>query len=149
METLRSEQNLTLGLVYGSIAAVLGALIWAAITVSTQYQIGYMAVAIGFMVGFAVRKGGKGIDKIFGISGAVLSLLGCLAGNFLSIVGYVADAEGLGYFDTLSQINYSVMPSLMVETFRPLDLLFYGIAIYEGYRFSFRQLTDEEISANS
>jgi len=26
-----------------------------------------------------------------------------------------------------------------------MDLLFYGLAVYEGYRFSFRQVTDAEI----
>ena len=35
----------------------------------------------------------------------------------------------------------------MVETFHPMDLLFYGIAIYEGYRFSFRELLEDEIES--
>jgi hypothetical protein len=34
----------------------------------------------------------------------------------------------------------------MAATFSPMDLLFYGIAIYEGYKFSFRQLTDEDMA---
>ena len=33
---------------------------------------------------------------------------------------------------------------LLIETFDFMDLLFYGIAIYEGYRFSFRNMTEEE-----
>ncbi len=39
----------------------------------------------------------------------------------------------------------------MVATFSPIDLLFYGIAVYEGYRLSFRELTErdaEELMAN-
>ena len=28
----------------------------------------------------------------------------------------------------------------MVVTFSPIDLLFYGIAVYEGYKLSFRQI---------
>jgi hypothetical protein len=35
---------------------------------------------------------------------------------------------------------------LMKATFSPIDLLFYGIAVYEGYRFSFRQVTPEELA---
>jgi len=29
--------------------------------------------------------------------------------------------------------------------FSPMDLLFCGIAVYEGYKFSFRRLTPQEI----
>jgi len=31
-------------------------------------------------------------------------------------------------------------------TFHPTDLLFYGIAVYEGYRFSFRRLSDADLA---
>lgn len=65
---------------------------------STEYQIGYMAIAVGFLVGFVIRLTGKGIDKIFGISGAILAIFGCLLGNLLSNVGFIANAEGLRYF---------------------------------------------------
>jgi hypothetical protein len=33
----------------------------------------------------------------------------------------------------------------MKATFQPMDVVFYLIGLYEGYQFSFRQLTDEEI----
>jgi hypothetical protein len=149
LDTLRSEQNLTMAIVFGLAASLLGAVLWAVITVATGYQIGYMAIAIGFMAGFAVRKGGKGVDKVFGITGAVFALLGCLLGNVLSIIGYVANSENLGYFQTLSMVDYSLIPSVMAESFSALDILLYGIAIYEGYKFSFRQITEEEALANN
>jgi hypothetical protein len=34
-----------------------------------------------------------------------------------------------------------MVPELMLEAFSPMDLLFYGIAVYEGYKFFFRQIT--------
>jgi hypothetical protein len=33
----------------------------------------------------------------------------------------------------------------MRATFNPMDLLFYGIAVYEGYRFSFREITKKDL----
>ena len=33
----------------------------------------------------------------------------------------------------------------MVASFSPFDLLFYGIAVYEGYKLSFRQLTERDL----
>ena len=40
-----------------------------------------------------------------------------------------------------------VLLEIMKETFRPMDLLFYAIAVYEGYKFSFRQISEEEMAS--
>lgn len=74
--------------------------IWATITVSTGYQIGYMAV-IRFIVGYSNRAVGKGIDQIFGIIVAVFAFIGCFLGNYFGLIAFAADAEGLGYIETL------------------------------------------------
>jgi hypothetical protein len=144
IENLRLEQNLPFAIIASLSSAIVMAILWAAITVTTKYQIGYMAIAVGFAVGFAVRFTGKGIDKIYGIIGAIGALLGCVLGNFLSQVGFIAQDpeiemsyfEGLKFLLTDMRLTFEIMK----ETFSPIDLLFYGIAIYEGYRFSFRTI---------
>ena len=148
-EALKLEQNLPMAIIGGLLAAFVGALIWAIITVSTGYQIGYMALGVGLLVGYTVKFTGKGIDAIFGLLGAVSAFLGCLLGNFFSLIGFAANEEGLGYMELLGSIDYNLLPEIMAETFSPMDLLFYGIAVYEGYRFSFRTITEEELIANA
>ncbi len=144
-EQMVHEQNLPLGVAAGITAAVVMGLLWAAITVVTGYQIGYMAVAVGFGVGYAVRYAGRGLDPAFGITGAGLALLGCLLGNFFSLVGFAAKSQDVNFLEVLALIDYGMVPEIMLEAFSPMDLLFYGIAIYEGYKFSFRQVTEEEL----
>jgi hypothetical protein len=146
LDKLRSEQNLGLGIGTSLLVGLLGAALWAAITVATEFQIGYMAVAIGAGVGYTLRYFGKGIDQIYGISGAVIAVLSCFIGNFLSLIGFVANAEGLGYIETLVGIDYSLVPTAMKESFSIMDILFYGIAGYEGYKFAFRVFTNEDLS---
>ena len=148
-ERLRIDQNLSFGLISGFITSIVCAIIWAEVTVITEYQIGYMAIGVGFLVGFAIQFTGKGIDNIFGISGAILSVFGCFLGNFLSIVGFAANTEGLGYIETLFLIDYDLIPEIMVDAFSPIDLLFYGLAIFFGYTYSFRQITEQEIIDNA
>jgi hypothetical protein len=148
-EQLRHEQNLPFGVAAGVSAAVVMGLLWAVITIITEFQIGYMAVAVGFGVGYAVRYAGRGFDPIFGITGAALSLLGCLLGNFFSLVGFAAKSQDINFLEVLAAIDYGVVPAAMLEAFSPMDLLFYGIAIYEGYKFSFRQITEQELLANA
>ena len=83
-----------------------------------------MAVAIGLGVGYSIRTFGKGIDTVFGIVGAAIALLSCLLGNFLSIIGFIANAEGLGYVETLLMLDYSFVPELMAETFSIMGFTF-------------------------
>lgn len=147
LEQLRGEQSLLMGLVAGTAAALVGAGSWAAVTVFSGYQIGWMAVGVGFLVGIAVRTAGKGIDKAFGVLGAMLALLGCAVGNLLAVVGMVADRNGMKFLDVLSGIGPGNAGDLMIASFSPMDLVFYGIAVYEGYKLSFRQLTDGDIAA--
>lgn len=145
-ERLRIEQNLPMAIISGSIAGLIGAILWGVITVATNYQIGYMAIAIGAGVGFSMRYFGKGVDQIFGISGGLIAILSCAVGNFLSVMGFVAQAEGLGYFETLTRFDYSFLIPVMTETFSAMDILFYAFAGYEGYKFAFRVFTEKELS---
>ena len=137
MEEMLAEENLPKGLLFGVIACLVGAAAWGLISVSTGYQIGYMAIAIGFLVGFAMRQG-KGVRPVFGIIGAALALLSCVLGDFLSIVGYVAQDYEMTYMDVLLQADYASIFSLMLENLVSMTALFYGMAVYEGYKFSFR-----------
>jgi hypothetical protein len=145
-QQLRSQQNLPLGLVAGLVAALIGASIWALITVFTGYQIGFMAIGVGLLVGFFVRSAGKGIDSAFGMAGAGLALFGCLLGNLLAVCGLVAVQESLAFTEVLARLTPGIAMELMAVTFSPLDLLFYGLALYYGYKLSFRQLSPQELS---
>lgn len=146
-EHFRGQQNLTNGAIFSLVAAVAGAAAWAAVTVITNYQIGWMAVGVGFLVGMAMRSAGKGVDAVFGFVGAGFAVLGCVLGNFLASVYFVSNSAGLGYFETFARLNPVAIPRLMVATFSPMDLLFYAIAVYEGYKLSFRRIGPEDIDA--
>lgn len=143
---IESNQNLHMGIVGGLIAAVIGAAIWAAVTVITDFQIGWMAVGIGFLVGYAVRITGKGISKSFGYVGAILALASCFAGNLFSICAIISKQEAIPFFHLVTRLNPQIILDIMKTTFSPIDLLFYGIAVYEGYRFSFRQVKEDELA---
>ena len=142
----RARQSLPIAAAGGLLAAVVGAMIWAVITVATNVQIGWMAVGVGFLVGGVVRTLGRGIDKSFGYLGAGLALFACVLGNYLTNCIFIAREVGLPMASVLTQISPAAVPGLMIRTLHPLDLLFYGLAVYEGYRFSFRRITEAEVS---
>ncbi len=135
-EKLLAEENLPKAVLLGSLACVVGAVAWALISISTGYQIGYMAIGVGFLVGIAMRQG-KGIRPIFGIIGAVLALVSCVMGDFFSIVGWVAKDNDVSFMDVLLNADYGEIMSVVVENIASMTIVFYGIALYEGYKLSF------------
>lgn len=149
-DTLRrkaaAHQNLAYAVIGGLLLSIICALLWAVITVSIQYQIGYMAIGVGFVVGMGVRFFGAGVDQIYGILGALFALLGCMLGNLFSQIGFIAHQEGFGYLQTLSLLDLDTILLIYQESFSPMDVLFYGFAIYEGYRFAFRPITEADLS---
>lgn len=145
MQTFAEEQNLLMGTVSGLLAALLGAGIWAAVSVATEYQIGWMAVGIGFLVGLAMRYAGKGITPVFGTVSAALSLFGCLVGNIATYTWFIADMEGMSFMEVATQLNLAVVIGLLTSTFAVMDILFYGLAAYFGYKYAFRQVTQADL----
>ncbi len=146
---MKDEQNLIGGVLAAGVAAFIGAVLWAVITLAIDYQIGWMAVGVGFLVGFANRYFGRGVDQVFGVAGALMALLGCLSGNVLTMAVLVSQMEAVPLLDVLS--FFALTPAVVIEilglTFSPIDLLFYALAAYEGYKFSFRSISKAEMEA--
>ena len=145
IDNLKFEQNIGLGIIGGAVGGLIGAVVWAAVTYITEYQIGWLALGVGFLVGLGVRYLGKGIDRIFGIVGGVIALVSVALGNFLTALGYVAKAYEIGFLEVLQQFDYTLTFELMKVTFTAMDVLFYGLAIYAGYRYSFRKITRAQL----
>lgn len=124
----------------GLFAAFLGAFLWSVITIAINFQIGYMALGLGLLVGLSVQFYGAGFEKKFGILGGSLSFLACFIGNFFGQLGLMANAEGMSFVEVVPFINAELSISIITESFQLIDFVFYAIAIYEGYYFSFRKV---------
>jgi hypothetical protein len=135
-----AHSNLPFGIVGGIVGMAVGAAIWALITLITDMQLGYLAIAVGFFTGFGVRLLGKGTTPIFGLAGAVLSLVGLLIGNLAVTVLIISRESGVSIGGVLSMLDMNLIGSIFKEAFSgPIDLLFYGLALFFGYRFSIRR----------
>jgi hypothetical protein len=148
MSDSQSGGNLWLAVGAGVTAAIVGAAVWAIITITTKFQIGWMAIGVGALVGFAISyAGGSGIA--FRILGALLALLGCMLGNFLSIVAFASDSQHISLFEGLARVDYAAVGSTMWDSLWSTDILFYAIAVYEGFRFSAGRARKEVAIENS
>ena len=139
-EKMRSHQSIPYALIGGFVLCVFAAFLWAAVVIGSGYQTGLMAIVVGVIVGAGVRYFGAGYDPIFSVIGGSYALLSCFLGTIFSQVGFSMSDEGLGLLQALSFLNFESIISMIVESFSLMDLLFYGIAIYEGIGLSRRSL---------
>jgi hypothetical protein len=143
---LHAEQNFARGLAAGAVAALIGAAVWAAFTAATKYQIGWMAIGVGALVGVAIRHFGRGMEPRFGVAGAALSLLGCMIGNVLAICAIAAIEFDIGFLEVVGTLDAGTTIEIVTESFQAMDLLFYGLALYFGYKYSFVQVTEDDLA---
>jgi hypothetical protein len=135
---LRARQNFALAVPVGIAAAVVGAALWAGFVYVTGYELGLIAIAVGALVGLAVRAVGHGVDMKFGILGAACAAFGWALGLVLCDVAFLAKEAGQPFLDVFGRLGVGNSLSLALEAADPMELLFLAIAVYEGYRFSFR-----------
>jgi hypothetical protein len=124
-----------MGLIGGFIAMLVSAIVWGAVTYFTEYQIGWLAVGVGFLVGVAIKFFGRGKTLIFGISGATLALIGCLLGNLMFYAGIIAREQSSSFLEVF--FFFLVTPAAAIEVFTIasgfMDLVFYALAAYAGF----------------
>ena len=143
---LESEQNLANACLAGSAAAVAAALVWAGIGLATGYEVRFMAIAVGFLVGFSVRLAGKGISATFGAVGVATTLLGCGLGNLLTVTVIISGEQGLTVVRVLSELDYELALELLMAFYQPIDSLYYTVALFQGYNLAFRRLSEAELA---
>jgi len=132
------KRRLLLGTLGAVVGALAGAIAWAAITAATHFQIGYIAVGVGFLAGFGMRTLGGGRDRADGVIAGVIAFLGCVLGNLLTVVIDFAPHDhahrSILELTLVVLLNPQLAWFMLSQTFSAMDLLFYAIAIYAGYR---------------
>lgn len=139
IQKLRKNQSMGLAVLGGLSAFLFCTAIWALISIKIEYQVGYMAIGIGLIVGLAVRYSGQGYRWKYGLVGAIFSLLSIIVGNVLMVTMYVSFNEGIPFSSLLGSLDIRVFLDIMKSLFEPVDLVFYGITLYVGFKISYRR----------
>ncbi|MGH3105465.1 MAG: hypothetical protein ACRDN6_15345 [Gaiellaceae bacterium] len=121
------------------VAAIVGGVVWGLIVKSTDYEVGIVAWAIGWLAGTAVvfaAGGSRGLP--FQVVAVTAALLGILLGKYLSFVWVLEDS--------LAEVGLAVdVPIFSADTvdafteelgtvFGWFDLLWVGLAVYTAFR---------------
>jgi len=128
--------NLVLGLIAGVCAAVVVGFLWAIAVAITNFVFVYSAVFVGVAVGIAIRRFGKGTTRIYGIMGAVLSLIASILGNLFAVLIITSHDKGIPFFPLFMSVvsnpaNLLKLVQIMLSSTSTLALC--AIAAYTGY----------------
>jgi hypothetical protein len=131
-------QRVLLGTLGAIAGALLGAVAWGGISAATHFQIGYMAVGVGFLAGYGMRTLGGGRDRVDGVIAAVVAVLGCVLGNVLSaVIDFAPHDDAHRSVVDLTMVvllHPKVAWFMLSENFNIMDVVFYVLAILAGYR---------------
>lgn len=141
----KRSQNLILSILLGVLAAFVGGLIWAETAVIIDdHRYAYMAIPVGIVVGLTVRFVGKGADYRFGLNAAILVILGCIFGNLFSVVVWIVEHFNIGYIETIAAFDPDFLIGLLKDRFEYVDIAFYLVAVFIGYKSAMNPVKKEE-----
>jgi hypothetical protein len=145
LEGAPESGNRAAALFAGLGTAFVAAIVTATVMVQAKLQIDYVAVGLGFVVAVAVRKAGGGNTTPFSVTGVICVLVGCVLAEVFTAANYYSEAQSNDTQTVPAVLVVAQMmddPSLAVrllqENFKPLSLVFYAIALLEGYKLSRR-----------
>ncbi len=133
-----AELYLGKSILFGSVAGILSALFWYSVVLFSHFQVGFVAVGVGWLTAQGVIRGaGKHRDKKLAVLSASITLCALIFAQYLLIrnalivswasEGYTGVVPLLLPFDMASKM---VIDSLL---YNPLSLIFWIIAIGEAY----------------
>lgn len=122
----------------GLIGALVGGFVWGQIVKITEYEVGYVAIGVGFLCGWAVgffSQGGRGVP--FQFIAAVTSVLGIFFGKYYAVYLILVKEYGPDFSKEVSLFSndyFEFFREIISEVSEPIDFLFYGLAIYTAWR---------------
>jgi hypothetical protein len=119
----------------GMIAGAIGSSLYYLVAKISGYQLSIVAIAVGFLVGRAVRwaTGGRG-----GVRYQVLAVAVTYVAIACSWVPFLAEREAgaLGVLDLVLQAPFILGLPVMIGLERPFSLVIVGIGLWEAWTFT-------------
>lgn len=142
LEEETKNPNLLFAVVASIIAGLVGGFAWYWITVLTGYQVGYLAIALGWLVGVATcfGAGHKKGKMLQGISVAI-TLVTLLLAEFMITLHYIGAGPDYNMSSTallnhLLGQDYSLVSlfiTVIINSISPIGLVIWGIGLYTAY----------------
>lgn len=130
--------NLASGLAAGLLAALIASLIWFGVVVITEYQLGLVAIAIGWLVAQAVMFGaGRKRGAPLQLTSVGITLAAMATSEYFIVRHFIVEAiKAEGHTGFPLFLPPADMVDVIVEGIKiePMTLLFWALALWVAYR---------------
>ncbi|MFC8271782.1 hypothetical protein ACFUJR_04395 [Streptomyces sp. NPDC057271] len=126
-----ARDNVALGLVAALVAALVGAGLYGGLAGAVDREIGYAAVGVGFLVGFAAGKVG-GRNPALPVAGAVLSLGAVYVGQLLAIAIILGKELNVSATDMFFE-QFDLLTGIWSESKDFMTFLFFALAAFAAF----------------
>lgn len=129
------------GILVGALAGALATAIWYAVVVITGWQVGLVAIAVGWLVGQGVMLGARGrVSMALVAASGLLALLALAVSEYLILFHFITQLMGTEGANLIQPIDF--MATLVIESLLadPLTLLFWVIALFQAVAIPYRAL---------
>lgn len=139
MQAETMEVNVPGAVLGGLVAAILSALVWFAVVAISNYQLGLLAVGVGWIVAQGVMFGaGRKRGPILQVTSVVITLIAMAVSEYLivrHVINQILLDEGLIVKDLPILLPVGDALSLIMESIKaePLTLLFWAIALFVAF----------------
>ena len=121
---LVAAQRFRAAVTAGLIAVIVFSILWVMLTELFEKVFPWMTILLGYLVGFAVRRAGRGIDWRYPVLAAVLALSGALVANIVVAASVTADELRISTLQLLQQVTTMTWPVFFDEAWNTADTLF-------------------------
>lgn len=140
-------QSLRNALTAGLIAIIVFCVLWVALTSLSNRVFPWMTVLLGAMLGFAVRRAGRGIDWRFPVLAAVLTVIGAFLANVVIAASYTAETFDTDTLQILRSVTTMTWPVFFDEVLNAADGFYAAFAAGLAAFLANRRLTRKEYYA--
>jgi len=146
-QSLRAAQSMRNAVMACLIVIILFSILWSMFSVRLERIFPWLTMLLGFLMGHAVRRAGRGLDWRFPLLAAIATVLGSLVANIVVAAAFTAPDLETTTLAVLSNLTVMTWPVFFTEAMTPADLVFAlfsaGIAAF----FANRRLTRSEYLA--
>jgi hypothetical protein len=127
------------GLVYGAGAALAGLVLYAGFTIATHFYFGYVAVAVGWLVGKAMMKGSNGVGgRRYQIAAVALTYGAISLAAIPIMIAEIAPARDVDWVSKIPQLLLFGIFSPFIEITSGLFGIIGLVILFAGIRFAWR-----------
>ncbi len=141
------EQSLRNAFYASLIAIIIFCVLWIMVTKLTDRVLPMMTIVLGFVLGLAVRRAGRGLDWRFPLLAAVMTVLGALVGNVVVAASGTAEEFGTTTLHILRAVTSMTWPVFFDEKISAADAIYAVFAAGVAAFYAKRRLTRAEYYA--